>query len=86
MTHEPIEWLLAAIFELRRHSGHRLPATISNARRYTIQWKEAIIAGRLRAGYHCAGKNIVDARDIYCLSVGAVRIDGAVALSMPRTV
>jgi len=37
------------------------------------------MAGRLRAGYHCAGKNIVDGRGIYCLSVGAVQIDGAVA-------
>src|SRR5271169_1409577 len=30
-------------------------------------------------GYHCAGKNIVDGRGIFCLSVGAVQIDGAVA-------
>jgi Recombinase len=30
-------------------------------------------------GYHCAGKSIVDGRGIYCLSVGAVQIDGAVA-------
>ena len=30
-------------------------------------------------GYHCAGKNIVDGRGIYCLNVGAVQIDGAVA-------
>ena len=26
-------------------------------------------------GYHCAGKNIVDGRGIYCLSIGAVQID-----------
>src|SRR5438270_734841 len=26
-------------------------------------------------GYHCAGKNIVDGRGIFCLSVGAVQID-----------
>ena len=31
------------------------------------------------AGYHCAGKSIVDGRGIYCLSVGAVQIDEAVA-------
>ena len=30
-------------------------------------------------GYHCAGKSIVDGRGIYCLSVGAVQIDDAVA-------
>src|ERR1700686_17661 len=30
-------------------------------------------------GYHCAGKNIVDGRGIFCLSVGAVQIDDAVA-------
>jgi DNA invertase Pin-like site-specific DNA recombinase/predicted DNA-binding transcriptional regulator AlpA len=30
-------------------------------------------------GYHCAGKALVDGRGIYCLSVGAVQIDGAVA-------
>ena len=30
-------------------------------------------------GYHCAGKNIVDGRGIFCLSVGAVQFDGAVA-------
>jgi DNA invertase Pin-like site-specific DNA recombinase/predicted DNA-binding transcriptional regulator AlpA len=29
-------------------------------------------------GYHCAGKSLVDGRGIYCLSVGAVQIDGAV--------
>jgi DNA invertase Pin-like site-specific DNA recombinase len=31
------------------------------------------------AGYHCPGKSIVDGRGIYCLSVGAVQIDEAVA-------
>jgi DNA invertase Pin-like site-specific DNA recombinase/predicted DNA-binding transcriptional regulator AlpA len=31
------------------------------------------------AGYHCAGKSIVDGRGIYCLSVGAMQIDEAVA-------
>jgi DNA invertase Pin-like site-specific DNA recombinase/predicted DNA-binding transcriptional regulator AlpA len=31
------------------------------------------------AGYHCAGKTIVNGRGIYCLSVGAVQIDEAVA-------
>jgi len=31
------------------------------------------------AGYHCAGKNIVDGRGVYCLSIGAVQIDEAVA-------
>ena len=31
------------------------------------------------AGYHCAGKSIVDGRGIYCLSVGAVQIDEAAA-------
>jgi excisionase family DNA binding protein len=30
-------------------------------------------------GYHCAGKSIVDGRGVYCLNVGAVQIDGAVA-------
>src|SRR6201998_816368 len=30
-------------------------------------------------GYHCSGKNIVDGRGIFCLSVGAVQIDDAVA-------
>ena len=30
-------------------------------------------------GYHCAGKNIVDGRGIFYLSVGAVQIDDAVA-------
>ena len=30
-------------------------------------------------GYHCAGKSIVDGRGIFCLSVGAVQIDAAVA-------
>ncbi len=31
------------------------------------------------AGYHCAGKSIVDGRGIYCMSAGAVQIDEAVA-------
>jgi DNA invertase Pin-like site-specific DNA recombinase len=31
------------------------------------------------AGYHCAGKTLVDGRGIYCLSVGAGQIDQAVA-------
>jgi predicted DNA-binding transcriptional regulator AlpA len=30
-------------------------------------------------GYHCAGKQIVDGRGCYCLSVGGVQIDAAVA-------
>jgi predicted DNA-binding transcriptional regulator AlpA len=30
-------------------------------------------------GYHCAGKNIVNGRGIYCLNVGAMQIDNAVA-------
>ena len=30
-------------------------------------------------GYHCTSKNIVEGRGIYCLSVGAVQIDNAVA-------
>jgi hypothetical protein len=29
-------------------------------------------------GYHCAGKNIVDGRGVYCLHVGGVQIDRAV--------
>jgi DNA invertase Pin-like site-specific DNA recombinase/predicted DNA-binding transcriptional regulator AlpA len=30
-------------------------------------------------GYHCAGKTIVNGRGIYCLNVGAIQIDNAVA-------
>jgi DNA invertase Pin-like site-specific DNA recombinase len=30
------------------------------------------------AGYHCAGKSIVNGRGIYCLNVGAVQVDAAV--------
>jgi Recombinase zinc beta ribbon domain len=30
-------------------------------------------------GYHCAGKRIVNERGIYCLNVGAIQIDDAVA-------
>ena len=33
-------------------------------------------------GYHCAGKTIVDGRGLYCLNVGAVQIDDAVAQAM----
>src|SRR6201998_3249706 len=33
-------------------------------------------------GYHCAGKNIVDGRGIFCLSVGAVQIDDAGARAL----
>src|SRR4029077_4624869 len=33
----------------------------------------------LQTGDGCAGKNIVDGRGIFCLSAGAVQIDGAVA-------
>jgi len=29
-------------------------------------------------GYHCAGKNIVDGRGVYCLNVGGIQIDQAV--------
>jgi hypothetical protein len=36
--------------------------------------------GRYSApGYHCAGKNIVNGRGEYCLNVGGVQIDAAVA-------
>ena len=31
------------------------------------------------AGYHCAGKSVVNGRGVYCLNVGAVQIDEAVA-------
>ena len=31
------------------------------------------------AGYHCAGKSIVNGRGIYCLNIGAVQVDEAVA-------
>jgi DNA invertase Pin-like site-specific DNA recombinase/predicted DNA-binding transcriptional regulator AlpA len=38
--------------------------------------------GRLSApGYHCPGKIIVEGRGVYCLNVGGVQIDGAVAQS-----
>ncbi len=30
-------------------------------------------------GYHCSGKNIVEGRGVYCLNVGGVQIDQAVA-------
>ena len=30
------------------------------------------------AGYHCAGKSIVNGRGIYCLNIGAVQVDAAV--------
>src|SRR5712691_7238731 len=31
------------------------------------------------AGYHCAGKTITNGRGVYCLSIGAMQIDEAVA-------
>ncbi len=30
-------------------------------------------------GYHCAGKDIVEGRGVYCLNVGGVAIDEAIA-------
>jgi len=30
-------------------------------------------------GYHCAGKNVVEGRGVYCLNIGGVQIDTAVA-------
>jgi DNA invertase Pin-like site-specific DNA recombinase len=33
-------------------------------------------------GYHCAGKTIVDGRGLYCLNIGAMQIDDAVAQAM----
>ena len=33
-------------------------------------------------GYHCAGKNIVNGRGLYCLNVGAMQIDNAAARAM----
>jgi DNA invertase Pin-like site-specific DNA recombinase len=32
-----------------------------------------------RPGSHCAGKNVVDGRGVYCLNIGGVQIDRAVA-------
>lgn len=29
-------------------------------------------------GYHCAGKNVVDGRGVYCLNVGGIQIDQAI--------
>jgi DNA invertase Pin-like site-specific DNA recombinase len=36
-------------------------------------------------GYHCAGKTIVEGRGCYCLNVGGVQIDGAVARTFLAT-
>jgi len=30
-------------------------------------------------GYHCAGKHVVNGRGVYCLNIGGVQIDTAVA-------
>ena len=38
-----------------------------------------IAAGHSTPGYHCAGKDIVNGRGVYCLNVGGVAIDQAVA-------
>jgi DNA invertase Pin-like site-specific DNA recombinase len=35
-----------------------------------------------RPGYFCAGKNIVNGRGVYCLSIGGVQIDQAVAQAL----
>ena len=35
-----------------------------------------------RPGYYCAGKNIVNSRGVYCLNIGGVQIDQAVAQSL----
>ncbi len=37
-------------------------------------------------GYHCAGKDIVQGRGVYCLNVGGVQIDQAVVEAFLRTV
>jgi len=34
---------------------------------------------RQAPGYHCANKNVVDGRGVYCLNIGGVQIDEAVA-------
>jgi len=39
-----------------------------------------------RPGYYCAGKNIVNGRGVYCLSIGGVQIDQAVADALVETV
>ena len=42
-------------------------------------------SGRFSApGYHCAGKNIVNGRGEYCLNIGGVQIDAAVAEALRR--
>src|SRR5271165_4205637 len=47
----------------------------SCGRRLKVHYK-----GRFSApGYHCAGKNIVNGRGEYCLNIGGVQIDAAVA-------
>jgi hypothetical protein len=47
------------------------------ARRLAVHY-----SGRYSApGYHCAGKNIVNGRGEYCLNVGGVQIDAAVAVA-----
>lgn len=35
-----------------------------------------------RPGYYCAGKNIVNGRGVYCLNIGGVQIDEAVAQAL----
>jgi len=35
-----------------------------------------------RPGYYCAGKNIVNGRGVYCLNIGGVQIDQAVAQTL----
>ena len=37
-------------------------------------------------GYHCSGKHIVEGRGLYCLNVGAVAIDAAIAAAFVQAV
>jgi DNA invertase Pin-like site-specific DNA recombinase len=39
-----------------------------------------------RPGYYCAGKNIVNGRGVYCLNIGGVQIDQAVAQALIEAV
>ena len=64
----------------RRERRKRSAAGLGRLRAMRTQVAYTHYTGRTAsAGYHRAGKSIIDGRGIYCLSVGAVQIDEAVA-------